>query len=404
MDYRDERDALRARIEKLEADLAGAQAENAALRGGGRARRNRALGLGLGAAALLGLVVAAALLVRFGPRPPPPMPHHTFTSEPKPAPVKSEAHLAARSPMFAHVDADDVLDPIVWMAQGGSTLSPEKACLAAFEGRTGAPLWRDCSFTAKAIDDARSAVHGGLVYVDLERHLHAVDVRTGARRFRKRLDERLMEYCPRPDGTLRISLEQGGATFVVTPATGDLSPSTRVYDCVPAWDDRDWRHRALPGQHITNRGHLTFDRDPLPKVEGLVPETRVTHGGRMVLLGYARPGAHVPAAALVGEKGKVTWQRALVGGDPAPQADDGGPFFAALDDELLCAPYQTKVGHRLGCWMAARGDTRWDTGIELVGPGGIHGVALTPHHVVLRHWSALSFFDRATGKLSFHLR
>jgi hypothetical protein len=401
MDYRDERDALRARIEKLEADLAQARAENAALRSGGRPRRPRVLGLVVAGAALAGLL-AAFTLVKRGAPPRPPTPHRSFPTEP--APVRPEAHVAARSPMFARVDADEVLDPIVWMAQGSSPLSPDKACLAAFAGRTGEPLWRDCSFAGKAIDDARSAVHGDLVYVDFERHLHAIDVRTGERRFRRRLDERLMEYCARPDGSLRISLEQGGATFVVTPATGELSPSTRVYDCVPGWEDHDWRHRALPGQHVTSRGHITFDRDPLPKVEGLVPETRVTHGGRMVLLGYARPGAHAPVAARVDEKGEVAWTRSLVGGDPPAEADDGGPFFAALDDERLCAPYQTKAGYRLGCWKAASGDTLWDTGIELVGPGGIHGVALTPRHVVLRHWSALSFFDRATGKLSYHLR
>jgi hypothetical protein len=401
MDYRDERDALRARVEKLEADLASAQAENAALRSGGRARRTRVLAVVLTGAAALGLVAAASIVWRGAP-PQQPTPHHRPDGEP--VPVQPEVHVAARSPIFARVDADEVLDPIVWMAQGSSSSSPEKACLVAFAGRTGKPLWRDCSFAPGALAGARSAVHGDLVLVDFERHLHGLDVRTGERRFRQRLDERLMEYCTRPDGTLRISLEEGGATFVVTPATGELAPSTRVYDCVPVWDDHDWRHRALPGQHVTARGNITFDRDPLPTVEGLVPETRVTHGGRMVLLGYARPGAHVPVAALVDEKGKVGWKRSLVGGDPPPEADDGGPFFAALDDERLCAPYQTKAGYRLGCWKAAGGDTLWDTRIELVGPGGIHGLALTPHHVVLRHWSALSFFDRATGKLSYHLR
>jgi hypothetical protein len=402
MDYRDERDALRARVEKLEADLAHARAENAALRGGGRARRTRTIGVVIAGAAALGLVAAVALVRRSAPPQTPTPTHPPITSQP--VPVHPEDHIAPRSPMFAHVDADDVLDPIAWMAQDDSILHPKNACLAAFSGLTGKPLWRDCSFASKALDDARSAVHDDLVYVDFERHLHAVDMRTGARRFRRRLDERLMEYCKSPDGTLRISLEQGGATFVVTPATGELAPSTRVYDCVPAWDDHAWRHRALPGQHVTYRGHITFDRDQYPPFEGLVPETRVTHGGRTVLLGYARPGAHVPFAALVDEKGTCGWKRSLVGGDPPPEADDGGPFFAALDDERLCAPYQTKAGYRLGCWKAASGDTLWDTSIEFVGPGGIHGIALTPHHVVLRHWSALSFFDRATGKLSHHLR
>lgn len=396
MDYRDERDALRAKVGKLEDDLARADATIADLRGQSRARRlqlaKRATVGALGLAALLTVAAAATLAYRRSTASPiPPMP--LIPSAPSAAPIEPFA-LVSRPPMFARIDADDRLDPVVWGTSG------DKSCLAGFDIRTAARLWLTCPYPTPATTDARSALIGDRVLVDFKRNIDAFDVKTGTKLWSTRLDERTMEYCLRPDGTLRITLEDGTA-YLLAPETGQLTPSTRTYDCQATWDDWRWGSRSLPGQHVVEKAYFSFGRhNPAPVLDGVVPEMLVRHGGRAIVLGYRRPGSHVPVAVAIGETGSPLWTRDLPPDDPA-LADDGGPPYATLGDHRLCAPYPAKQGFRLGCWDPARGTTLWDVPINV---SGFHGIAFTEHNLILVYFDKLGIFDLANGSWLYDIQ
>lgn len=395
MDYRDERDALRAKVGKLEDDLARANATIADLRGQSRARRlqlakRAALGT-LGLAALLSVAAAATLAYRRSTASPvPPEPQVPPTSSSDSAPFA----LASHPPMFAHIDADDRLDPVVWGTSG------EKTCLAGFDVRTAARLWLTCSYPGFATDHVRSALIGGRILVDFDRNLDAFDAKTGTKLWTTRLDERTMEYCLRPDGSLRITLQEGTA-YLLAPETGKLTPSTRTYDCQATWDDWRWGSTSLPGQHVAEKAYFRFDQhNPAPVLDGVVPEMRVRHGDRTIVLGYRRPGPHVPVAVAIGETGTPLWTRDLPP-DGSGVADEGGPPYATLGDHRLCAPYRAKEGFRLGCWDPARGTTLWDVPINV---SGFQGIAFTEHNLILVYFAKLGIFDLANGSWLYDIQ
>jgi outer membrane protein assembly factor BamB len=389
--YRDDREALRARVSELEDKLARAEETIADLRGLRSPRpARRRIGRLLVAGTLflvtgLGLL-GAVLRPRHAPRPQP-----TETAE-----IPASFVAAPRPPMLAQIGPGGALGPIAWGRSG------DKACLAGFDGRSGARLWLTCPYRTKATDDARSARIGGRVLVDFERTLQAFDAKSGAPLWSSRLDERTFEFCLRPDGTLRVSLEGSGGTFSVDQETGSVSPSTRTYDCEAVWDDRDWRNRALPGQSVASRGYGISSRNSVPAVDGMVPELTVRYAGRTVVAGYARPGAHAPMAAAMAESGALQWKRGL-DHEGVSTADAGGPYFVALDDRRLCGVYPAKDGDHLGCWDAATGKTLWD--VKPTGPaGGFHGVAMTDHEVLLQFWGGFAVFDAGSGALLYDVR
>ena len=389
MDYRDERDALRAKVGKLEDDLARADATIADLRGQSRARRlrfaKRATVGALGLAALLAVAAAATLVYRrstVSPVPPIPL----APSIPSAAPIAPFA-LASHPPMFALINADDRLDPVVWGTSGDSS------CLAGFDIQTAARLWLTCPYPEYAEGQVRSALIGNRVLVEFERNLDAFDVKTGTKLWTTRLDERTMEYCLRPDGSLRITLQEGTA-YLLAPETGKLTPSTRTYDCQATWNDWRWGSRSLPGQHVAEKAYFSFGpHNPAPVLDGVVPEMVVRHGDRTIVLGYRRPGAHVPVAVALGETGTPLWTRDLPPNDSG-LADEGGPPYATLGDHRLCAPYRAKQGFRLGCWDPARGTTLWDVPINV---SAFQGIAFTEHNLILVYFAKLGVFDLANG-------
>lgn len=393
MDYRGERDALRARVESLQERLAQDEETIAALRGERSARRTRQAKRAVLVAGLLLLAGSATFgvvaLVR----------HEVSKAasadpssrlSPSASPAAAVDFIAfMRPPMFAGVVDVPATDAIVWGT------SEDKGCLAAIAAQSGARRWLACPYDRVALNDGRAAVVGERLLVDFERKLDAFDVKSGAKLWTTRLDERTMEYCPRPDGTLAISLEGGGGTFIVNVETGGLTPSTRTYDCRAIWSDWPWHARSLPGQSVSSKGWFGTFQGPHPEVEGVVPEMAVRGGGRVVVLGYARPGRHVPVAAALGDAGALIWKRTLPPESPS-LADRDGPPFAALDDQRLCAAYPGHDEYRLGCWEAATGATLWDVAVKEP-MGGLHGVAIVGRTVVLLHWQGFAVFDLASG-------
>jgi PQQ-like domain len=140
-------------------------------------------------------------------------------------PTTGRFTVGPRFPMFARDATGATVDPLVWGRSG------QQSCLARFDARAGASTWINCAYGPVTTQLNRSAVIGDRVLVDFERNLDALDAKSGAKLWTTRLDERTMELCLGPDGTLRVVIE-GGDTYVVAQETGKLTPSKRTYDCL----------------------------------------------------------------------------------------------------------------------------------------------------------------------------
>jgi outer membrane protein assembly factor BamB len=378
MDYRDERETLRARVEMLEGELRRAAATIAELRG---ERRSRRAGMAKRVALAGGLVLMMAAFVVYVRR----LASSSTTARQASALQKGEAPTAPRfnpgpgPPMFAPIDTDLVLDPILWGT------SERKPCLAGFDGRSGTRLWLNCSHRKEITIDRRSAVVGGRLIVGFERFLEAFDVKSGAALWTTAIDddEPLEFHCLSPDGTLRIVLKGAYHTYVVHAETGELEASTLTYDCQVIWNDYE---RGVPGRHGES-----VAPGALPKVAGMRVERGVAYGGRTFALGYRNSRPRVPMAAAVDQQGALLWRRPLPSDDPE-LTDTSGPIHEALDDSRLCASYWGHDGLRLGCWDAATGKTLWDDLASLDAP-----IVLIDDHVFLSAYSQMDGAGRLTA-------
>jgi outer membrane protein assembly factor BamB len=261
-------------------------------------------------------------------------------------------------------------------------------------------MWINCSFNFVGATHNRSAIIGDRIFAGVERDFDALDVKTGAKLWTTRVDERITDLCLGPDGTLRVGL-QDGETYVVEQETGKLTPSTRTNECQVIWDD--WHgEEGAPGQHFSHRSAT------LPSVDGMVSARLIAHGDRTIVLGYEKPGSHVPMAAGVDNKGKLLWKRELPPEDPG-LADTNEPSHATLDDHRLCATYGVKQGIRLGCWDPTTGATLWDSPVTVVDDARyVDNLVLTDRNVILLHTDrkspALGVFDLATGAWLYDIR
>jgi hypothetical protein len=375
MDYRDERETLRAKVNELERDLARAEATIAELRGRRSARRMRtATRVGLSGGLVL-MIFAGVVYLRLRAAswsPPMPSPVRQQPSAPSEARFEPDPGL----PMFARMDAQDTLDPILWGT------SDRKVCLAGFDGRSGARRWLNCSHPKEISIQRRSAVIGDRLVVAFERTLEAFDVKSGARLWTTDIDVPLMRHCLSPEGTLRIVLESSDA-FVVHAESGRLDPSTQTYDCQPIWND--YGHGTPPGQHFDGGWSV------LPKIAGMVVEKKVEHGGVTIALGYRRKRPRVPMAAAIDDQGAVAWSRGLPSDDPE-LTDTAGPVRATLDAHSLCASYWGHDGLRFGCWDVATGKTLWDA----LAPRDAPMVLTEDRLFISGH--GLTALDRTSGK------
>jgi outer membrane protein assembly factor BamB len=299
-------------------------------------------------------------------------------------------------PLFARNEQGAAVDPILWGRSEG------QSCLARFDARSGKRSWMICPYGPPAggpwaDNQNRSALAGDRILVEWKRNLDAFDAKTGEKRWTVRLDERARDYCLGSDGAVRVVLDGGDVTYSIALETGKLTPAARPQDCQSLWTDWEGnRHWSAPGQDFSGRAGG-------PTVDGMVTERRVARGGHTILLGHARPGPHVPAAAAVDRQGKTLWKRELPPMDPSA-VDTEGPSHATLDDHRLCATYAVKPGRgalRLGCWDPATGATLWDSGIP---DDGIEAILFTEMHLILVHhaseWGegkAYVFYDLARG-------
>jgi outer membrane protein assembly factor BamB len=451
MDYRDEGDALRQRIENLEDNLAAAneqlsqqgdakdraarlarlelrfesasrlleelrvelatlrRAESEPVQGEssvasperaapvqGTSRPARMRVLFVSAMVGTGALGAAFLFFRTHAAPsPPPVVAVAPRAPPADAP-KAEASFTAGIlyPMLARDSAGAEVDLIVWGRSEG------KSCLLRIDGHTGRRAWMTCPYGPPNggpwVDDLNhSALVADTVLVALARSLDAFDARTGEKRWSTRLDEGVVAFCRAPDGAVYVTEDRGAGDYTLGLPSGELKRAARPSACAAVQ---------------TNKGSpwVTW-REDVPRsagaiqVDGMVPTSRIEHAGRVIVLGYGRPGPHVPFAASVDARGAVIWKRALAA--DAGASDTDAARLAVLDDHHLCAVYPA-AGFQLhlGCWDPATGDTAWDLVAEpLPKEILIAGAYLVVRADRGRDGKGWAFHDLASGVLRLSL-
>jgi hypothetical protein len=443
MDYRDERDALRQRVENLEEELVTAneqlsqqgdakdraarlarlelrfesasrmleemrleltelrRAESEPVRGEDPVERpQRATPVPgtrrqapmriLFACAVVGTAAAGTALffgTRAAPAPPaePVAPKRPPTDTPKAEPAFTVAPLF---PMFARDSGGAEVDPIVWGRSGGTS------CLRRVDGHTGRRAWMTCPYGPPNggpwVDDQnRSALVADTVLVAVSRSLDAFDARTGEKRWSAQLDEGMDSLCRAADGAVYVTEERGAGDYALDLARGELKRAARPVSCAAV--------QANFGSPWATWGQDQPQSTDAIRVDGMVATSRIDHGGRRIVLGYGRPGPHVPFAAALDAHGGVIWKRALPADGDASDTD--APRIAVFDDHHLCAVYvAARSQQHLACWDPATGDKAWDLPLadpprDILIAGGYLVLRTVPVHT----GTTLAFHDLASG-------
>jgi hypothetical protein len=433
MDYRDDRDALRARVNELEQALreAGARANRAEVqladarqalnereaelrrfRGDvpTKSGRGTSVAIALGAGALLLLVLCGgttAALVYMRSRPPPPAPVAPVEAAPSAAvpevvPQSSSAPAAkpGSSPSDAgmfqwgwgwqpsvvpmKLDDDDTEDFIGAYRILSANL---QLYVGGFDGRSLKGTWSAGPYgtlSEGAVSTWLAVVGRRVLVTDFRARGHVLDARTGHELSVVTFSDKARRACAAPNGHGALVEVSDGKNVVVDLETFAVTPAPHAEKCPGSFSDEVCAFAGAPCVEATanapeTRGHWTLGA-----------------GAGAVTLGVKNPGTATPIAFAAGGHGWKT----VIPEDPArveTSPRDGG---ADLAGGLFVTTYGL-VGHggaRLVALDAATGERKWDVAI----PGSDTapaGVRATASRVYVPHWTKLHVFDLKTGRL-----
>jgi hypothetical protein len=435
MDYRDERDALRARVEHLErqageataradraeTELAQAraalnqrEAELRDLRRGGMPTpptRASSTGLVLGvvAAVILGsLVVCGGAGWVFYRRAAPPAPAVAVGDAPSPADtsppsdpvVKGGVGKGGVVPAGEHLQWGWGSGPSAMpaAADGGGEdligayrvldLGTSKAPLyvGRFDGKTFRRIWAAGPYGTLSDMGYGFTVAGRVLVTDFRSKAHVLDAATGKELHVLTMTDRAREICPLRDRAaawvqvadkqdVEIDLE----TFAMKPGgkptscTGDFARTTCQFA------------RAL------------CEQGGAP-AEGAAAVITLKSGDDAVTVGKKTPGTASLLAYAAGGKG---WKTSIAEDDAlAKPASFDLPGADLAAGRLVIAYELVHDGFRLASFDAKSGKRQWDVAIPRSAEGsGPRGITASATRVYVPHWTWLDVFDIATGNV-----
>jgi outer membrane protein assembly factor BamB len=307
------------------------------------------------------------------------------------APAGKDVHpprLEGRQALFGDLNGDAVVD-IVFPARVQEE-SGSKQRFIAFNGRTGAELWRS---PEAEINGSIALEQGKLMVADRSGKLSAFDARSGAASWSVALGERLSEYCVASEpGAVRV-VTADQRTVAVDAATGKQTPVAGKPPCKRAnTSNRFGRRRddfadrsdsrapegvksvVCGGVRVMGDRNFTvadqckaqFRVDP-DKLPGMSPSALWQHAGGMLVFGSKRPGTRVPMVGFL-KGGKLVWSSDVPASNPL-EVSEGAPNHVALAGSRLFVAYEQQTGDKapsITAFDTASGARLWNVTL----PGG----------------------------------
>ena len=231
------------------------------------------------------------------------------------------------------------------------------------------------------------AVAGGRVLVtDFRSRAHVLDVKTGQELGVIELSDRARWLCPQPGGQEVWVDVADGRGVSVSLATVTAAPAPKPATCVGDFA----------------RTTCAFAHAPCAASTASAPGTHgmwtLGEGAAAVTIGVKSPGTSTPTAFAAGGRGWKT----VIPEDPALAKET--PFDGAGSDlggGLFVTAYElVDRGFRLAALDAATGERRWDVPIPRSAEGsGPRGITATETRVYVPHWTWLDVFDLQTGRV-----
>jgi outer membrane protein assembly factor BamB len=422
VDYRDDRDALRNRIDELEQQakqqtdarervvaledelrqareqLARVERELGAMRSPRRTSPVVPVLVGLGGLLVTCGVAGGLFAVRMRAQPrPPPVDAPPMDVSPRPGSAANE-HLQwglGFGPSVAPVAInDDAVEDFVGVYRvltlnGAST---QTAYLGAFNGKTLEQMW--ATPPLGAFGDAISSTHFALVgrrvvVTDFRSNVHVLELATGRELGALQLTDKARRVCASPREPNRVWIEVVDDKHVMIDLeTLKASPEKR-----PAWCSE----RAPFEPEACEASSARCAQDSFTTA-GFKAAYVLTDDATRVAIGTRHPGTATPMAVGLDAHLKPTWTLVLPN-DPAI-ARTGAPLGDLVRGTLFAAYAPGDKGLALVAINAGTGARLWETPIPRSGEGsGPRGITATPTRIYVPHWTWLDVFESDGGKL-----
>lgn len=262
-----------------------------------------------------------------------------------------------------------------------------KLYVGAFNGTSFRRMWAAGPFGSGSTDTHLAVASTRALVTDIRAEGHVLDVKTGKELGSVTLTDRANRLCPIPGREAvwvevadRKNVEVDLETFATKPAP---QPAT----CTGDFSEAGCEFAKAP---------CVVGGTPAPETRALMT---LGSGANAVTLGAKSPGtATLVAYAAAGKGWKVT-----VPTDPAlAGAASSHDVAADLAGGLLVVSYELsgRGGYRLAAFDATNGERRWDVEIPRSKDGsGPRGITATETRVYVPHWTWLDIFDLNTGKV-----
>lgn len=299
-------------------------------------------------------------------------------------------------PMLADINGDGAPDVV-----GRVNEYNVGAWIAAFDGTSGAELWRSGMLgkDAESSGTLRGIAHGRVVAVDALGKVQAFDLKTGGPTWSALLGEKPDSMCADAGAIVITTADE--ARHGIDPQSGKPREPGKPADCAVVYSsERDVSptHRIIDWPHF-EKNHLPSlnSVDGISAHRALIP----TGPGPRFLLGAKDKGTQVPMAAAVGDKRKILWKEVVPGVDPLTTDTNVTTVQGGFGNGVLVVPYSLNDHNtvRMAALSADTGARLWD--VQITGSPFSDGLEVTSDKIFHAIGSVMEVRALKTGELLY---
>jgi outer membrane protein assembly factor BamB len=295
--------------------------------------------------------------------------------------------------LYVDVDGDAKIDII---GRSRRIQNGDVVRVIALVGSTGKVLWESepIGTYSDSYQGKLSVIGDVVLYASPHAEVRAMALRTGATRWKTKLEERVEAFCTASDDTV-VALTKDGVVRTLHRADG-----TAAGDPVQPTPAAHGRH------HNAECSRLASDNDSQPTQSSElydlgrklgISSDRITTGpGGRVLSGTRERGTRVPTLIALDDQNQARWTIA-VPKDPLGSLERA-PEAVAVSDHQVCASYyldSVASAQHMACFALDDGHRLWD---GVVGGTSLRTFAILDGALAVSTVGRIELFDLATGK------